>query len=92
MQYPHFKHLQNLINNSTGFVCNRYVKVNNVIKLKWNVKRVSFCSSKLVFKIVNDNTLVDYHSLNFKKSQKTTKSREQLILNQSLQRRKRFRN
>ena len=43
--------------------------MNDFIKLKYLpfVERVSFCSSKLAFKIVNDNTLVDYLSLNFKK-------------------------
>ena len=68
MQQFHCKHLQKLINNTAGFACNRHANVNDVIKLKWVlcVERISFCSSKVAFKLVNDNTLVDYLSLNFK--------------------------
>ena len=45
----------------------KVANVNDVIKLKWLmfVERVSFFSSKLAFKIVNDNTVVDYLSLTF---------------------------
>ena len=45
----------------------KVANVNDVIKLKWLmfVERVSFYLSKLAFKIVNDNTVVDYLSLTF---------------------------
>ena len=46
--------------------------------LKWLrfVERVTFCSSKLAFKIVNDNVLLDYLSLNFKKPFRKLRSYE----------------
>ena len=61
LEQYHCKSLQELINSTTGFVCNRCVNVNDVIKLKCLpfVQRVSFCSSNFAFKIVNDNMLVD---------------------------------
>ena len=70
------KRLQKLINSTTGFACNRYANVNDVIKLKWLpfVERVSFCSSKLAFKIVDDIYVRKSPFTRFQKtSQKTVK-------------------
>ena len=63
---------------TAGFACNRYANVNDVIKLKWLpfVERVCFCSPKLAFKIVNNNTLVDHFPLNFKKPRRKIRNYE----------------